>query len=175
MYQSDYTPIVYRRELKKVLQLSSKQIKYLIDNGIIETKFIRKKEMVNIPSLRSFQSSFNINDFMTKSEVLSKLKDKGYYAEYIPFLKMYDTYFMGFPHTFKNFVDRGYLKTYQIAKTIYVTKKSFNHLYKLLDDTYNELYLSGDFDEIYNSVKNKQKNFKPTKIRFNLFGKKVAP
>lgn len=171
MFQSDYAPIVYRRELKKKLQLSSKQIKYLVDNGIIVTKFIGKKEMVNIPSLKSFQLSFNRNDYMTKTEVLAKLKDKGYYAEYIPFLKMYDTYFIGFPHTFKNFVDKGYLYTYQIAKTAYVSKDSFNNLYKLLDDTYNELYLREDFDEIYNSVKNKKKNIKSTKIRFDLFEK----
>lgn len=172
MYQSDYTPIIYRRELKKILQLSSKQIRYLVDCGIIITKFIGKKEIVNIKSLRSFQSSFNRNDFMTKSEVISQLKDKGYLSEYIPHFKIYDTYFMGFPHTFNKFVSKGYLIVYKIDKTVYVTKKSFNHLYKLLDDTYNELFKNMDFEKIYNIVKNKKHNSHNSKIKFDLFGKK---
>lgn len=172
MYQSDYTPLIYRRELKKILQLSSKQITHLVDNGIISTKYIGKKEIVNIPSLRSFQSSFNRNDYITKSEVISKLKDKRYLSEYIREFKRYDTYFIGFPHTFNRFVSKGYLTIYKIDKTVYVTKKSFNHLYQLLDDTYNELYLNVDFEKIYNSFKKKKINQNNTKIKFDLFGKK---
>jgi hypothetical protein len=169
MYESDYCPIVYRKELGKILRLSPKQITYLIDTGIIETKFLGKSEIVNRKSLQKFQKNFNRDNYITKSQCIDLIRSKGYYSDYDPLSKLYTNCLMRFPHTISHFAKRGYLITYKIGSTIFVTKKSVDKLILGLDELHKELYGNGDFEKIYNSKKNsKFKKIKP----FDIIGSK---
>ena len=140
MIVSDYIPITYKRELSKILKLSSKHINYLIDNNIIIIKKMGSKYLVSITSLKRFQSLFNRDDYVTKREVIKTLTDDGYYGVYIPQLKMYDKSYIGFPQTYQHFVKNGYLKVYTIDKTDFVSIESFYSLRSELKQLHTKLF-----------------------------------
>ncbi len=130
MLTSDYIPILFKNQLSKMLKIPNKPVNHLIKSGEIVTKTIGKKLLVSNASLRLFQSKFNRDSYYSKREAIEKIRDAGFYANYIRMVKMYDKADIGFPHTYQNFKKYKKFEVYEIGDTDFV---EINSLHILID------------------------------------------
>jgi len=159
MLTSDFIPITLKRELLKILKLTSQQIKILIDTNEITIETIGKKVLVSNSSLQKFKSKFNRDDYVTKRECISMLREEGCYGEYNHKLKMYDKSFIGYPHTYQKFKSHNKLKVFSIGKSDFVEKKSLVTLINNLKELEEKLYPKRDsYEKVSKPFISKSKN-----------------
>ncbi len=121
----DYFPLINQQQVMKMLQLPYPIVTYLRDNNRLES--IKKDGRVYFShsSIKKFQKSFDVKDYLNVSQCKNMLEELNYYDIYY---KGTTTYRFGFSTTIKNLIntDREEIKleTVKFASTIYVSKKS---------------------------------------------------
>jgi len=123
----DYLPLTNKTKVMEKLKLSESVVTFLHDNNQLHFKKINERLYVNHKSLKLFQNTFNIDNYITVSKCKEILESNGYYDVFVN--RMSITYF-NFSITVTQMIktdNRNYsLDTIKFGSTVYISKKSMN-------------------------------------------------
>ena len=123
----DYFPLINQVTLSKRLGLSNSVIQYLKDTGVLKWENVRGKVYFSNSSIKKFQNSFNIKDYITIAEAKKTLEHHGFYDEF--YQKMSITKF-GFSITVIQLIETDRteykLESVKFGSTIFITKESMS-------------------------------------------------
>ena len=121
----DYFPLINQQQVMEMLQLPYPVVICLREDKVLKSIKRDGKVYFSHSSIKKFQKSFNVKEYLSVSECKTMLEELGYYDIYY---KGITTYRFGFSTTIKNLIntDREEIKleTVQFASTTYISKKS---------------------------------------------------
>ena len=81
-------PPINQKQLKELLKLPPNVIRHLKDNSILKWTKVGRQHFFDEESVREFQQSFNIDDYVTIGECTKKLRKYDFYSD-----KLYNNFF----------------------------------------------------------------------------------
>jgi len=135
----DFFPLVNQTQLSKILELSTSVIKFLKDTEVLQWKKVQGRVYFSHSSIKKFQDTFDINDYLTISESKKILESYEFYDNY--YKRMSITKFdfsITVVQLMKTDKSNYELDTVKFGSTVFITKKSMDRCIENLKELENQ-------------------------------------
>lgn len=155
--------------------LPPKVITHLRDTNTIEWKKVGKSILFEETSIQQFEKTFDRDDYITTIEGNKQLNDIGVTTMCIN-NRSGEIHPLGYKVSMDTLISDKKLQTVEFGKTVFVSKKSFSKVKKLLEDEYERLNPSlteSDIEKLQQQLEEKKKKQLPFPKRKPKFKKSV--